>query len=149
MATSAGQAEGETYALLFGSGFIADVMSLQHVDPEAVRTDHEIWTIELLEEQVMQTDATSSVAAQTRAGSVVALWRYPVKSMMGEELNSSRKCLTVGCSGTGSSPLWTEPPARSGELKIRGSGATSLTFGQLCRSSETRRTDFRGSDHAS
>jgi hypothetical protein len=37
----------------------------------------------------MQTDATSSVAAQTRAGSVVALWRYPVKSMMGEELNSS------------------------------------------------------------
>ena len=39
----------------------------------------------------MQTDATSSsVAGQTRAGSVVALWRYPVKSMMGEELNSSQ-----------------------------------------------------------
>jgi uncharacterized protein len=37
----------------------------------------------------MQTDATSSAAGQTRAGSVVALWRYPVKSMMGEELNSS------------------------------------------------------------
>jgi uncharacterized protein YcbX len=37
----------------------------------------------------MDTDATSSVAAQTQAGSVVALWRYPVKSMMGEELNSS------------------------------------------------------------
>src|SRR5215217_131980 len=31
----------------------------------------------------------SSVAGQTQAGSVVALWRYPVKSMMGEELNSS------------------------------------------------------------
>jgi uncharacterized protein YcbX len=42
-----------------------------------------------LEEQVMQTDAMPSVAAQTGAGSVVALWRYPVKSMMGEELNSS------------------------------------------------------------
>jgi hypothetical protein len=41
-----------------------------------------------LEEQVMQTDAKSSVARQTEAGSVVALWRYPVKSMMGEELNS-------------------------------------------------------------
>jgi hypothetical protein len=39
----------------------------------------------------MQTDATSSAAAQTRAGSVVVLWRCPVKSMMGEELNSSRK----------------------------------------------------------
>ena len=37
----------------------------------------------------MQTDATPSAAGQTRVGSVVALWRYPVKSMMGEELNSS------------------------------------------------------------
>ena len=37
----------------------------------------------------MQTDATASAAGQIRAGSVVALWRYPVKSMMGEEVNSS------------------------------------------------------------
>ena len=37
----------------------------------------------------MQTDANSSGAGQTQAGWVVALWRYPVKSMMGEELNSS------------------------------------------------------------
>ena len=37
----------------------------------------------------MQTGATSSVVGQPQAGSVVALWRYPVKSMMGEELNSS------------------------------------------------------------
>src|SRR5215216_5424548 len=51
--------------------------------------DPEIWTVELPEEQVMQTDATSSAAGQTQAGSVGALWRYPVKSMMGEELNSS------------------------------------------------------------
>jgi len=28
-----------------------------------------------------------SGSMQTRLGSVVALWRYPVKSMMGEELN--------------------------------------------------------------
>src|SRR6188472_1142418 len=35
----------------------------------------------------MSTDQTPSV--HTQAGSVVALWRYPVKSMMGEELNSS------------------------------------------------------------
>jgi hypothetical protein len=38
VATSAGQAEGETYALLFGSGFIVPVMSLQHVDARAART---------------------------------------------------------------------------------------------------------------
>jgi uncharacterized protein YcbX len=37
----------------------------------------------------MPTNATSSPAVQTQVGSVVALWRYPVKSMMGEELNSS------------------------------------------------------------
>ncbi|HEY6685856.1 MAG TPA: MOSC N-terminal beta barrel domain-containing protein [Propionibacteriaceae bacterium] len=56
--------------------------------PEPLGPDPEIWTIELPQEQVMQTDATPSAAGQTRAGSVVALWRYPVKSMMGEELNS-------------------------------------------------------------
>ena len=28
-------------------------------------------------------------AVQTFCGSVVALWRYPVKSMMGEELNAT------------------------------------------------------------
>ena len=37
----------------------------------------------------MQTDASQAPAEETPAGSVVALWRYPVKSMMGEELNSS------------------------------------------------------------
>ena len=35
----------------------------------------------------MSTNQTPSV--HTQAGSVVGLWRYPVKSMMGEELNSS------------------------------------------------------------
>jgi uncharacterized protein len=37
----------------------------------------------------MPTDATQSPTVNTQVGSVVALWRYPVKSMMGEELNSS------------------------------------------------------------
>jgi MOSC domain-containing protein len=30
-----------------------------------------------------------SYTAQTELGSVVSLWRYPVKSMMGEELNAT------------------------------------------------------------
>jgi hypothetical protein len=38
VATSAGQAEGETYALLFGSGFIVQVMSSQQVDARAARS---------------------------------------------------------------------------------------------------------------
>src|ERR671934_1328042 len=37
----------------------------------------------------MQTDPSSSSSAHVTAGSVVGLWRYPVKSMMGEELNAA------------------------------------------------------------
>jgi uncharacterized protein YcbX len=37
----------------------------------------------------MQTDPAPSTYGQARVGSVAALWRYPVKSMMGEELNCS------------------------------------------------------------
>jgi uncharacterized protein YcbX len=37
----------------------------------------------------MQTDPSSSSSARVAAGSVVGLWRYPVKSMMGEELNAA------------------------------------------------------------
>jgi uncharacterized protein len=37
----------------------------------------------------MQTDPSHSTSAQVEAGSVVGLWRYPVKSMMGEELNAA------------------------------------------------------------
>jgi len=35
----------------------------------------------------MQTDPSHSASAQAEVGSVVGLWRYPVKSMMWEELN--------------------------------------------------------------
>ncbi len=37
----------------------------------------------------MQTDPSHAPSAQTEAGAVVGLWRYPVKSMMGEELNAA------------------------------------------------------------
>jgi uncharacterized protein len=37
----------------------------------------------------METDPSHSPSAAVEAGSVVGLWRYPVKSMMGEELNAS------------------------------------------------------------
>src|SRR5881396_207713 len=37
----------------------------------------------------MQTDSSPSSSGPLQVGSVAALWRYPVKSMMGEELNSS------------------------------------------------------------
>src|SRR5439155_26993053 len=44
----------------------------------------------------MQTGPPASVPGQVQAGSVAALWRYPLKSMMGEELNScevTERCL--------------------------------------------------------
>ena len=37
----------------------------------------------------MQTDLSNSPAEHLEGGAVVALWRYPVKSMMGEELNAA------------------------------------------------------------
>jgi uncharacterized protein len=37
----------------------------------------------------MQTDPSQSRSGQVEGGSVVGLWRYPVKSMMGEELNAA------------------------------------------------------------
>src|SRR5205807_4432230 len=37
----------------------------------------------------MQADPSHSGSADAEGGSVVALWRYPVKSMMGEELNAA------------------------------------------------------------
>jgi uncharacterized protein YcbX len=37
----------------------------------------------------MNADLSQSGATQVECGSVVALWRYPVKSMMGEELNAT------------------------------------------------------------
>jgi uncharacterized protein len=37
----------------------------------------------------MQTDPSHLPSAEVEGVSVVALWRYPVKSMMGEELNAA------------------------------------------------------------
>ena len=37
----------------------------------------------------METELSQSPTEQVRGGSVVSLWRYPVKSMMGEELNAA------------------------------------------------------------
>src|SRR5712691_10288916 len=38
---------------------------------------------------VMQVEPSQSASGRVEGGSVVGLWRYPVKSMMGEELNAA------------------------------------------------------------
>jgi uncharacterized protein YcbX len=77
----------------------------------------------------MQTDGTSSVAGQTQAGSVVALWRYPVKSMMVEEVNTSA-VTDRGLLGDRQFAVVDRATGKVGGPRIRGSGATSLAFGR-------------------
>jgi uncharacterized protein YcbX len=60
----------------------------------------------------------------------VALWRYPVKSMMGEELNSS-EVTDRGLLGDRQFAVVDRATGKVGVPRIRGSGATSLTFGPL------------------
>jgi hypothetical protein len=47
----------------------------------------------------MQTDPSQSASSQVEGGSVVGLWRYPVKSMMGEELNAVAEVTERGLVG--------------------------------------------------
>ncbi len=52
----------------------------------------------------MKTDPSPSPSNQVRCGSVAGLWRYPVKSMMGEELNASEITKYTASSATGNTP---------------------------------------------
>jgi MOSC domain-containing protein len=76
----------------------------------------------------MSTKQTPSV--HTQAGSVVALWRYPVKSMMGEELNSS-EITERGLLGDRMFAVVDRATGKIGGPRIRGNGATSSIFGPL------------------
>ena len=75
----------------------------------------------------MQTDPSHSQSAGVEGGSVVALWRYPVKSMMGEELNAT-EVTERGLVGIDSSPLSTRRTGRSRARRTRASGEISSTF---------------------
>ena len=95
----------------------------------------------------MSTNQTPSV--HTQAGSVVALWRYPVKSMMGEELNSSE----ITERGLLGDRMFAVVDRATGKI---GGGQESEKMGQLLRFSRhllgachKRRADISGSDHAS
>ena len=55
---------------------------------------------------VMQADPSQSPSRSVEGGSVVGLWRYPVKSMMGEELNAT-EVTERGLVGDRQSPFYT------------------------------------------
>jgi uncharacterized protein YcbX len=63
---------------------------------------------------------------QTVLSSIVSLWRYPVKSMLGEELNSTE----VSSRGLlGDRAYWsTAPTGRLQALRTRGSGRSCSDF---------------------
>jgi uncharacterized protein YcbX len=69
-----------------------------------------------------------SDTAQTEIGSVVSLWRYPVKSMMGEELNAT-EVTERGLLGDRAYALVTAPTGRSQPQRTQESGHGSLIFG--------------------
>jgi hypothetical protein len=77
----------------------------------------------------MQTDATPSAAGQTQAGSVVALLAVSGEVDDGEELNSS-EVTDRGLVGNRQFAVVDRATGKVGGPRIRGSGATSLTFGR-------------------
>ena len=96
----------------------------------------------------MQTDTSSSASGQVRVGSVVALWRYPVKSMVGEELNAS-EVTDRGLLGDRRFAVVDRSTGKVGGRRTRGSGVISSTSGP--RTPRPRRWErgFPSSDHAS
>ena len=68
----------------------------------------------------MQTDV-SHLGLADAAGGRRWLWRYPVKSMMGEELNAT-EVTERGSSAIDSSPLSTRRPEGSRAPRTRASG---------------------------
>ena len=97
----------------------------------------------------MQTDPSQSPSGHLEGGSVVALWRYPVKSMMGEELNSS-EVTERGLLGDRQFAIVDRATGKVGGAKNpRKWGNFFRLSGELCRGTETRRTDFPGPDHPS
>lgn len=89
----------------------------------------------------MQTGPSPSLPGQVQAGSVVALWRYPVKSMMGEELNSS-KVTDRGLLGDRQFAIVDRATGKVGGRRTRGSGATSSTSGPPMPSPRRRERGF-------
>ena len=97
----------------------------------------------------MQTDPSPSSSGPLHVGSVAALWRYPVKSMMGEELNSSE----VTGRGLLGDRQFAVVDRSTG--KVRG-GQEPAQVGQLLRlpgrlrpAARGRRDDAASPDHAS
>jgi len=68
----------------------------------------------------MQTDPSHSPSPQVEAGSVAGLWRYPVKSMVADELNAAEV--------TDRGLVGRTEPRRGGEIAGHGGVAAGTRF---------------------
>jgi uncharacterized protein YcbX len=73
-----------------------------------------------------------SNAAQNELGSVVSLWRYPIKSMMGEEVNAT-EVTKRGLLWDRAMPSSTGPTGRRRPPRTRESGRASSISARLTR----------------
>ncbi len=72
----------------------------------------------------------SEATVRSSAGRVVAIWRYPVKSMMGEELNATL-VTDRGLLGDRSLALVDAETGKVASAKTRGGGRLCSNFGPL------------------
>ena len=89
----------------------------------------------------MQRDPSHSPSAQVRGGSVVGLWRYPVKSMMGEEVNAA-EVTERGLVGDRQFAVVDAATGKVAGAKNPRSGATSSTFAPRTSSLHRRNRSF-------
>jgi hypothetical protein len=66
-------------------------------------------------------------STQSVLGSIVSLWRYPVKSIMGEELNAA-EITKGGLPGDPPTRSLTPPMEKLQPPRTRGSGRSCSTF---------------------
>ena len=69
----------------------------------------------------------SDATQHNKIGSVVSLWQYPVKCMMGEELNGA-EVTQGGLLGIVLTPWWPRPMRRLPAPRIPENGRSSSTF---------------------
>ena len=85
----------------------------------------------------MNTVPSPSPSTQVRCGSVAGLWRYPVKSMMGEELNAT-EVTKYGLLGDRKFAVVDAVTGKVAGAKIPASGATSSSSAPPTSNPRTR-----------
>ena len=95
----------------------------------------------------MKTDPSPASATHVHCGSVAGLWRYPVKSMMGEELNAA-EVTNYGLMGDRKFAVVDPVTERSRARRIPASGGTPSSAPPMSSPRTRGRRDLRPADPA-